>query len=105
MYIRCEDKLHRYFPNLDSEPGLAELKKINFDKQTLLIGRAYYAHDAEISYRIALDLNNDKTGRDNCTLYVTIKGDEVPKEEGFIWGCIVNRILPDTDVHFEITKE
>ena len=96
--IRSKTELLAIFPQseIDKSP---DLKDIDFDTQTLLIGRDDYCNIANFEYDFSL------TGENQYIFKVYIFGGYTAMDYDFLYGIVVAKLHAKAKVTFIINKE
>gem|GEM_PF-1899655 len=96
--VRTQAELLAIFPQEEIEQS-PDLMEIDFNTQTLLIGRDVYECLAVFNYDFSL------TGQNQYTFTVDIFGGWTIYDYGFLYGIVVTKLPVNAEVIFNINKQ
>ena len=94
--IQSEEELYRAYTR-EAVMSVKELRDIDFSTQTLLIGREFYANQANLTYKFT------KKDTMNYIFTVEING-LLARPDGFTYGMIVKKLPKEANIIFNIVK-
>jgi hypothetical protein len=99
--IQSQAELFAIFPQeeIEQSPYSSHLLNIDFNTQTLLIGRDDYCYSANFNFEFYL------TGKNQYICKVYISGGWTAMDYNFLFGFVVNKLPEDAEVIFNINKE